>query len=67
MQINLEKLNKTMSAMLKEWNNLNVDTRIGWVYDAASKLIAKGYYTLPNDVTVTGKRYYIELADVEIR
>jgi hypothetical protein len=55
-----------MAAMMKDWEQLNDDTKIAWLQDALFNISEKDYYELPNDVTVTGKRYFIERMDFEV-
>jgi len=65
MKINIRRLVTTMAAMMKDWEQLNDDTKIAWLQDALFNISEKDYYELPNDVTVTGKRYFIERMDFE--
>jgi hypothetical protein len=53
-----------LANLISDWSSLNQDAKDAFVYEALQGFVAQGFYELPDDITTTGNKYFLELYEV---
>jgi hypothetical protein len=62
-----EGIYSALENLLSEWSNLSQDAKDAFVYEALKGFVAQGFYELPDDITTTGNKYFLELYEVGLQ
>ena len=53
-----------LANLISGWSTLTQDAKDAFVYEALQGFVAQGFYELPDDITTTGNKYFLELYEV---
>jgi hypothetical protein len=62
-----ERIYSALENLLSEWSNLSQDAKDAFVYEALKGFVAQGFYELPDDITTTGNKYFLEPYEVGLQ
>jgi hypothetical protein len=62
-----ERIYPALENLITEWSSLNQDAKDAFVYEALKGFVTQGFYELPDDITVTGNKYFLEPYEVGLQ